>query len=60
MALVEYLFDKGILERDEAREVLNRASHRVGLYSTSPGFMEAHQIIGDLLSGKLSQRVPGT
>jgi hypothetical protein len=54
MALVELLFDKGILQRDEARAAEPRIA---------PGrplrHLETHQIIGDLLSGKLSQRASG-
>ena len=48
VALIETLFDKGILSLDEARGVLDRAMRMAGIFSRSAGGFEAAQIIASM------------
>jgi hypothetical protein len=56
VALVETLFDKGILTLDEGRDILDRALRTAGAYAQSDGGWEAGHIIGALQRGKFSAR----
>ena len=57
LALVEVLFDKGILSREETRNVLNKANRSLDPYmQTLPGALEAGEKITALLRGKLAER----
>lgn len=55
-ALIETLFDKGILSLEEARAVLDRAMRTVGVHSRADGAFEAMKIIGSLQSGRFNAR----
>lgn len=55
-ALIETLFDKGILTLDEGRAVLERAMRVVGLHSQAEGGYEAFQIIASLQRGPFNAR----
>jgi len=55
-ALLDTLFDKGILTLDESRSVLDRAMHSLGLVIQSPEGMIAAKIIAELQRGKFSAR----
>lgn len=56
-ALIESLFDKGVLSLDEARAILNGAMRSVGPYvQGSEAAFAASRIIGGMLSGKFSAR----
>jgi hypothetical protein len=55
-ALLETLFDKGILDLDESRDVLDRAMKTLGpVMQTDLGF-QASSVIGALQRGKFSAR----
>ena len=55
-ALLQTLFDKGILTLDESRTVLDRAMRSLGLVIQSPEGMIAAKIIAELQRGKFSAR----
>jgi polyhydroxyalkanoate synthesis regulator phasin len=56
-ALIETLFDKGVLTLDEARAILNSAMRSISPYvQEGEAAFEASQIIGGLLRGKFSAR----
>jgi hypothetical protein len=55
-ALVETLFDKGILSLEESRAVLDKAIRALGPIMQQPGGLQAAQIIGGMQSGKFSAR----
>jgi len=59
-ALVETLFDKGVLTLEDARAVLTRAMSLTGLHTQTDGGFEAGQIIASLLRDRFpaSRRVP--
>jgi hypothetical protein len=59
-ALVETLFDKGILTLEDTRAVLNRAMNLTGPHAQTDGGFEAGQIIASLLRDRFpaSRRVP--
>jgi hypothetical protein len=55
-ALLETLFDKGVLSLDESRSVLDRAIRSLGLVMQSPEGLSAANLIGALQRGKFSAR----
>jgi hypothetical protein len=55
-ALMEVLFDKGILTLDESRDILKRAMQSVSPYAQSEVGYVASNMIGDLLRGKFTGR----
>lgn len=55
-ALLETLFNKGILTLDESRDVLMKASRSISPVISTPEGVEASKIIGLLLTSKFSAR----
>jgi hypothetical protein len=55
-ALIERLFDKGVLSLDDARGVLDSAMRPAGRHAHSEGGYEASQIIASMMRGKFSAR----
>jgi len=55
-ALLEVLFDKGALTREEARTVLERALHNVGFHQRANGAHEAVEVITKLMQGRFATR----
>jgi hypothetical protein len=55
-ALLETLFDKGILTLDESRTVLDRAIRAIGPFAHAEGAFEAQRIIGGLQVGRFNAR----
>jgi hypothetical protein len=55
-ALLEALYDKGILNLDESRAVLDKAIKSLTPVMQMEGGMQAARIIGSLQSGKFSAR----
>lgn len=57
-AILDVLFDKGILTLDEARSVLDKAMHAIGPVIQVPGSggLEASRIVAGMMSGKYSAR----
>ena len=55
-ALIEILFDKGVLTLGEGRRVLELAMATVGAHSQADGAMEAMRIIADLQRGRFNAR----
>jgi len=56
-ALIEVLFDKGVLTLDESRDVLKNAMRKIGIQvQSAEGAFAAHQLLGSMLTGKFSAR----
>jgi hypothetical protein len=55
-ALLETLFDKGILTREESRGVLDRAMKALAPVMQTPAGFQASRVIGTLQTGKFSAR----
>ena len=55
-ALLEVLYDKGLLTLEDSRSVLDRAAHGLTPVIHSPGGFDAARVIGDLQRGKFSAR----
>jgi hypothetical protein len=56
VALIEVLFDKGTLTREESRTVLEHALRNVGFHQRANGAREAADIITKLMRGRFSPR----
>ena len=54
--LLETLFDKGVLTRDECRAVLTRAMSDLSLVAQTTEGHSAQRIIGSLQAGKFTER----
>lgn len=54
--ILETLFDKGILNRDECRAVLSRAMTGLAPIANTVHGSDAQRIIGALQAGKFSER----
>jgi polyhydroxyalkanoate synthesis regulator phasin len=63
-ALIDLLIEKGVIDREEARGVLESAMYRAAMYTGTLEGLEATKIIGKLLesgigaNGGLEQRQP--
>jgi hypothetical protein len=55
-ALIETLFDKGVLTLDESRRVLERALRTVSFHHQADGAHQAVDIITGLMRGRFSER----
>src|SRR5262249_45189486 len=55
-ALLEVLFDKGMLTLEESRTVLERALRNVGVHQRSNGGREAADVITRLIQGRFATR----
>jgi len=55
-ALLEVLFDKGMLTLEESRTMLERALRNVGVHQRSNGGSEAADVITRLMQGRFATR----
>jgi len=55
-ALLEMLFDKGMLTLEESRTVLERALHNIGIHQRADGGREAADLITKLMHGRFATR----
>jgi hypothetical protein len=55
-ALLEVLFDKGVLTLQESRTVLERALHNIGVHQRANGAREAAHLITKLMHGRFATR----
>ena len=53
-ALIDLLIEKGVIDRDEARGVLESAMYRAAMYTGTLEGLEATKIIGNLLESGMA------
>ena len=53
-ALLDLLIEKGVIDHDEARGVLENAMYRAAMYTGTFEGLEATKIIGDLLESGMA------